>query len=307
MSKIERLTPAQIDKMAECRDKWIAIGLSTEPADRPRAEAAIVDMYRQGGLAPPRKIVWCGSPLSQGLTRVFILGDKLASVRGSVGASVYGQHDASWLAFYDYFSAQVWLRRQTERLSGLWEIAKSAGWALPHKHICWVSERRSLLSRDSRGHLHSLTGPSVMYPDGWKIYAVHGVRVPGDIIERPQSITIKRIDKESNAEVRRVMIDRYGTDRYMMDSGAEEIGRDKYGALYRKPMQTDEDITMVRVTNATPEADGSRKEYWLRVDPLLRPMHPDGTLGEPQEATPRNAVASTFGLRGVEYAPDVET
>jgi hypothetical protein len=50
---------------------------------------------------------------------------------------------------------------------------------------------------------------------------------------------------------------------------------------------------MVEVINATPEPDGSRKRYWLRVPPYMR--------------TAREAVAWTFGLSGKEYAPDKET
>jgi ParB/RepB/Spo0J family partition protein len=43
----------------------------------------------------------------------------------------------------------------------------------------------------------------------------------------------------------------------------------------------------------------------LRVAPDLRPLGIDGARG--QKMTARNAVASTFGLRGSEYAPQVQT
>jgi hypothetical protein len=39
----------------------------------------------------------------------------------------------------------------------------------------------------------------------------------------------------------------------------------------------------------------------------LRPILPDGSVGAPQPLTARNAVASTFGLKGAEYIPNVET
>ena len=94
---IEKLTKTQLDRMAEYRDKWIEIGLSTAPANRPLSEDGIRKAYIAAGLKSPRKIVWCGSPLSQVLTRAIILDQKLindvgasvrASVRASVGASV---------------------------------------------------------------------------------------------------------------------------------------------------------------------------------------------------------------------------
>jgi hypothetical protein len=48
------------------------------------------------------------------------------------------------------------------------------------------------------------------------------------------------------------------------------------------------------------------------VHPELRPLLDDDEygnpqFGEPQELTVRNAIASQFGLRGEEYAPEVET
>lgn len=103
------------------------------------------------------------------------------------------------------------------------------------------------------------------------------------------------------------MIERYGQAKFLMDSGAMEIHRDDFGVLYRKDVADDEPIVMVKVCNSTPEPDGSYKDYFLRVNPELRPLGLDNTMGEPQPLTAHNAVASTFGLRGDEYAPEVET
>jgi hypothetical protein len=108
----------------------------------------------------------------------------------------------------------VGLTEQTAKLCGSWELAQSAGWALPHENICWVSERHNILVRDERGRLHSASGPACAYPDEWAIYAWHGIRVPQHVIEAPGAITIKMIDGEANQEVRRVMIERYGYERY---------------------------------------------------------------------------------------------
>jgi hypothetical protein len=38
-------------------------------------------------------------------------------------------------------------------------------------------------------------------------------------------------------------------------------------ALYRAEIPGDEPLVMVRVLNSTPEADGSRKAFFLRVPP----------------------------------------
>jgi hypothetical protein len=349
--------------MHEFRDKWIAIGLSTEPANRREAEVAVVKSYALVGLPTP-KIVWCDSPLSQGLTYAILTSQKLTvrdsvrdsvralvrasvwdsvrasvwdsvrasvwdsvgdsvwdsvrasvldsvgalvrasvldsvgalvrdsvwdSVRDSVRASVYGQHDAGWLSFYDYFSEVVGLTNQIETLQGLIALAKHAGWALPCRNTCWVSERHTTLNRDDAGRLHSEDSPAVGYPDGWSIYAWHGVRVPKRVITSPESLTTQEINTEANAEIRRVMLERFGYQRYLLESGAKRIAVDELGELYRTEVPDDEPLVMVKVKNSTPEPDGSFKDYWLRVPPGI------------QKA--RDAVAWTFGYQnGREYA-----
>jgi hypothetical protein len=290
---LTKLTSEQISAMPEYRDRWIKIGLSTEPAEREVCEQAIRMMYRSAKLAEPRKIVWCGSPLSQGLTRAIILDKKLikdigASVRDSVRASVrasvwdsvwdsvgdsvgdsgYGQHDANWLAFYEYFREQCGLQSQTENLTGHFQQARSGGWYLPHQNICWVSECHNLLIRDERGRLHSDTHPALMYPDGWAIYAWHGVRVPARVIEDRSKITVEQILKEQNTEVRRVMRNLYGNDRFMLDAGAHEVdSAPKHGARLLA-IQLPGDPVEIRMMELTCSTTGNK--YFERVPPDVR-------------------------------------
>lgn len=94
----------------------------------------------------------------------------------------------------------------------------------------------------------------------------------------------------------------------MRDAGGKSLDHDeRFGTLWRREVPDDEPIVMLEVINSTREPDGSFKHYWLRVDPNLRPMLADGQFGSPQDATALNAVASTFGLTGQQYAPMVET
>ena len=109
------------------------------------------------------------------------------SVGASVGDSGYGQHDANWLAFYDFFKEVCKLDAQTNKFSGLWKVSKNAGWYLPHQNICWVSERHNYLSRNNEGRLHSDTKMALSYPDRWGIYALNGVRFPEDLWKKVTS------------------------------------------------------------------------------------------------------------------------
>lgn len=97
-----------------------------------------------------------------------------ACAGGNPQASGYGQHDAYWLSFYAYFREVEGMAEETEQLTGLLDLAKSAGWFTPHAKVCWISERPSKLSLNDKGKLHASDGPAVAYPDGWGIYATDG-------------------------------------------------------------------------------------------------------------------------------------
>jgi hypothetical protein len=328
MQKIDSLTPEQSARMAEFSDKWIKIGLSTEPADRPKAEAAIAIIYKIAGLKAPR-IIWCSSPMAMALTRFVVqkvdsvganvwpsveasvrasvaanvwdsvaasvwdrvgasIGVSVAanvwesvgasigtsigarvgvsvrdSVRDSVGPnvwssvrdgvrdrvwtsvwtsvrdsvrdrvwdsvrdSVYGQHEANWLAFYDFFRTVLGLKKQTEKLEGLVRLATSAGWALPHSSVCWVSERHCVVRQDDQKRIHCEDGPAILYPDGWAIYAWHGVTVPSEWITDKSSLSASTALGWKNIEQRRAACEIVGWDRILGDElNAKTIDKD---------------------------------------------------------------------------------
>ena len=361
---IEKLTLGQSARLQEFAERWTRIALCTDPADRPMAERAIRLSYAAAGLPPPPRIVWCGSPLSQGLTRAIVVGMRVAprgvgasvcgasvwasvggvwasvgasvranvvaSVRASVGAatvplveasvganvvasvraasvgsaaaagveasveasigasigarvetsvmesveeasvgnsvedSVYGQHDAERLGFYAFFREICGLENQTEKLIGLTLLARNAGWALPHQNICWVSERHCILERDECGRIHRVGGPAIAYPDGWAIYAVHGVRIPEEWGNQPaadwQSAWLL---SERNAERQRILLQVVGYQRVMQDLGATEIHAEHDMRLVRVARDVDvEPIVLLTVT-----CPSTGQQYCLRVPP----------------------------------------
>lgn len=146
---------------------------------------------------------------------------------------------------------------------------------------------------DEQQHLHRDDGPALEFPDGYKVFALRGVPVGADLIEQPQSLTIRKIDDTRNAELRRVLIERYGVANYLRDSGAGIMDKSDAGTLYLKQLPGDEPIAIVQVKNCTPEPDGSYRDYFLRVPPAMR--------------TVQEAIAWTFGMAAEEYNPSVET
>lgn len=94
-------------------------------------------------------------------------------------------------------------------------------------------------------------------------------------------------------ERRRILVELYGTQRFLRDSTAQLVHEDGFGRLWELTMPGDEALVIVEVVNSTPEPDGSFHTYFLRVDPACRTAHA--------------ACAWTFGLSTDDYAPVQQT
>jgi hypothetical protein len=402
MKTINKLTPAQIARMGEWVEKWLAIGLSTEPADFDAAEQAMRNLYASSGNAQPRVVLRMSSPYGAiigGLMAEALLsaeavesqvwslvrsqvwsqvGSQVGSqVRSQVESQVRSQVDSQvwsqvgsqvgsqvesqvgsqvdsqvwsqvgsqvWLQVRSQVESQVWSRWNQSRYQNLnagwhayvtffrdicgWENETLAAYAndeILSQHASWtwwapevgaISDKPSVMHRDEQGRLHSTTEAALQYRDGWAIHAVHGVRVPADIIEDRASITVARIEGESNAEIRRVMIDLYDPKRYLKDSGATVVQECpenhclvglRSARLLRKEVSGDEAIIMVDLLNSTPEPDGTTKRYLLRVDPNAYNGEASRDCLAAVASTWRNADESLTFERPSDYQPVFES
>jgi hypothetical protein len=104
-----------------------------------------------------------------------------------------------------------------------------------HAEFCMISDRPEVLTVDDQNRPHNATGPFCLWRDGSRLWSWHGVHVPGWIINHPERITPEAIDAEENSQVRSVMIERYGLDRYAL-SGIE-LDRDGDYRLLAKPVE----------------------------------------------------------------------
>lgn len=313
-TRIEKLSDEEIGRFDEWADKWIAIGLRTGPADRPTFERAAQACYGYAKIPwPARGVEWVLSPLALARAAQMVIAE--------------GPESSQWapMTWQNYIGGQFWVGgtwwggawtsffREVCGLDlpgDLWDRARayeatmeSACWWWPHHQVVIACEHPTVIHREpaaqviDRGRgvqrLHCETGPAIAWPDGWGVWAIHGVRVPQRVVEAPESLTVSEILKEPNAEVRRVMLARFGEARFMLQSGALPIQSDETGDLYQIALPSDEPLVLVRVLNATSDDDGSRKPYWLRVPPDM--------------TTARAAVAWTFNTPASEYHPDRET
>jgi hypothetical protein len=179
---------------------------------------------------------------------------------------VWGQHDAGFLSWCDF-----WRRiglRGVEIADGLVQVGRTAGWWWALRGAVVLTERPRYVKLDDADRLHSETGPAIVYPDGFGVWAWHGLRVPRELIEEP--IRLEQIKAERNTEIRRMLTERYGHDRWLKDGGAKLVATDDWGKLWRLDQPDDEPLVMVEMLNSTPEPDGSTKVYYERVPPSVR-------------------------------------
>ena len=280
---IDTLTVEQEAMLAQVRDEWIEVGLSTEPASRPAAEEGVRQAYRRAGLEPPSVVIWLGSPYAGCVASAMLNPDQVGAqvgaqvraqvrdqVRAQVWDAMWGQHEAGYLGWCDAMQL-IGVNLDVEGLS---TVARNAGWWWPMRDTVILTDRPDTLHRDPQGRLHCETGPALRYRDGWAIHAIHGVRVPADLIETGWDV--KRTLEEDNAEVRRAAIELTGWDRFIADAGltliasAPDPGNPPHELeLYDLPDRLrdmyDDQARILLCTNGSVEPDGTRRRYGLPV------------------------------------------
>ena len=205
-----------------------------------------------------------------------------ASARQAMQPGQFDIETPRLAAIRDVFGDPLW-RQLDERewrevgIDARLELARSAGpwWALDGLAI--VSERPLGDPPRRPWPAPRRRRPALAWGDGTEVWAWHGVQVDRHVITEPGTITVDEIDGERNVERRRVLVERFGEERLVREGGGELVHEDETGRLWRRDMQDkqdwwhrDEPVVVVEVQNSTPEPDGSRKTYFLRVPPNIR-------------------------------------
>ena len=292
---IKKLTDAQIAAMEDVKREWLAIGMSTEPANREAAEDGMRLAYKEAGLDPPKIVIWLGSPIAgvMGCKLLKAINNRLphialpvkseisegvwdgvsegvradvregvradvwdgvrysvaegvwdsvsadvsagvakgvragvsagvakgvsagvakgvsegvsagvsegvragvcpsltpAEISDSMGKAIWGNHEAGWMAFYDYFQTHCFIDI-CNKLDGLSTVAKNAGWWFPFREAVILTERPRSITVDEYGRSHSYLVPAIMYPDGWSVWCLHGTYIPNPVIHNKVTIT----------------------------------------------------------------------------------------------------------------------
>lgn len=237
--------------------------------------------------APVGRALWegVGASAALGIWDAF-----RACTRDAICASLYGQHDAGWLGFFDYFNRVGGFDAAVQCLNGQVAVARAAGWWLPHERVCWISERPTRLMVDEGGALHASCGPALTYPDGWSLHAWRGTLVPRDWIERPETLTPRTALSHPKVEQRRAACEILGWDAVL-------------SSLNARVVQQDPDPTIGQLLEVDLPDIG--RERFLRV--LCGTGRRFALPVPPGMTTALQANAWTYGLDPISFHPEVRT
>jgi len=236
VEKITELTPAQEAQLDVYRDKWLAIGLSTERTDFEAAKIVVAQAYAAAGLPAPQRYLYAKSPLDaiEVLKNYEPLDpkesyanakDKKAKVSEYINSMSFGSHDAGWLSFYEFFR-DVCDLDCCKPLDGLIALAKVSGWVAMYDEVAVIQDRPGAIHFDEEKRLHCETGPAIEYHDGNGVYSWHGTRIPGDWIENREKLSAKIALTWENVEQRRAACEILGWVNVLKELNATVIDED---------------------------------------------------------------------------------
>jgi hypothetical protein len=150
---------------------------------------------------------------------------------------------------FDAFCAGIWMFVWTDHV------------------LYWVRKPKVHVEQTASGRrLHCPDGPACANAIE-NLYFLHGILVPAYAVLRPEWITLKEIQEESNEEIRRTLIEQFGWEKYLHASQAK--------VLDTRRNDRDGQVERLYVT-----ASGPRR--FVCVDPSTGRRY---ALGVPQEIT----------------------
>jgi len=175
---IESLTPEQEALIPVYREKYRAIGLSTEPTDKARAEAAIRECYRHLKLKDP-EIVWATNPYVGAKIAAQLATGNENPTRQEIAAQAdtasYGSFNAYWVSFYTYI-AEVLNKEKNPLIEIVNRVIADCGVYWTFEDIVVITPKPSEIHCNAEGKLHNTSGKAFAYADGTGMYCLNGAR-----------------------------------------------------------------------------------------------------------------------------------
>tara|TARA_Y100000034_G_scaffold134218_1_gene201998 strand:- start:3925 stop:4863 length:939 start_codon:yes stop_codon:yes gene_type:complete len=302
---ITELTQEQEQLLEETKKKWYKIGVSTDTADRPLAEEAMAEFYTVMEQPKSPEFVWCDSPLSCLKEINTILWKKEHGDTPIPESELtkyhqvfsWGQFDAYWVSFY-LFCLEIGCKFEKEHIERLqiWQkLVRACAWTWAFDTHCFISERPLKIWCNEDLDLHHDGGPSMVFRDGYGVFALNGVRVPDWLAVQPEGeIDPKLIARISNAELRREFVRKVGVERIYHKLGGETLDeQDGYKLVLLDIGQNTDDVDDEDRDEDEDERVGNPRPYLFMENPSIQTWHMEGV--PPDTKTVAEALAFRNG------------
>ena len=317
MTTTNQLTEAERVELAKYSEVWKKHALCCEPADFDTAEKAVLDVYRISGLKAPEVIIRAESTID-GLNKIIELGakhgltDKAAIQQNYEKCRMYGQYYAPITGFVVFYRDVMKAKFEELELTYADEaLAKSCAAVHFFDDAAVIINRPLHIRLDNMNLLHSSDEMAIKFRDGVGMYIYHGMNIEaryGKFFKNHDLITPDVIDGETNVEMRRVLLELSGFERYLTARKAKLIDEDKdVNGNPRRLLEftvgkdTRDQFTarVMEVNNGSLEPDGSRRKFIL------------GAVRNPRTrewpTTCHEAVAYSYGRPANKYKEQVRT
>ena len=176
---ITKITKEQEAKISDYYQTYLNIGLSTEPCDRPKAEAALIAAHAALNLPPNPTIIWADNPKEGAkIAAQLAAGSENVTpdqIKEQAYLASYGSFEAYWVSFYSFVSEQL-LDKPTELATIAKNIVLNCGVYWEFEDVIVVTEKPIAIYKDNDGKLHNETNFALEYKGGFGLIAINGVR-----------------------------------------------------------------------------------------------------------------------------------
>lgn len=115
----------------------------------------------------------------------------------------------------------------------------------------FIAIKNPVIKFDSYHRFHCEDGPSIIFKDGTKIFALEGIIVPEEyVVCSDKNKLLDYFVKEKNTEIRRLLLKRVGIDTFLKSEKCSCIDRNKQGyELFRFTRTTRENYKLLKMIN----------------------------------------------------------
>lgn len=176
---IDSITKEQEAMIPTYLERYLAIGLSTEPCNHEKAEKAIKESYGYLKLQEPT-FMWADSPFEGArLAAQLAKGDENVTnqeIFDQIRRASFGSFEAYWVSFYAFIAEQLPVKKDN-LIDIVNDIVKNCGVYWTFEDIVVMTEKPvAIHMKDNK--LHNPSGLALEYKDGTGVFAVEGKSYP---------------------------------------------------------------------------------------------------------------------------------